>query len=370
MATPPPSSTPKSGARFVLLVLGLALAALALSLIFHSPRLWIFAEPHPGSTYWDRGLQFIQQCEKPIGHPLADPALMWRIAPVLLAKLIGLHGFAVFLIPWSGLLVLLSLCAGLVLRRTGDIWIAALVTAVVGTTSATLTVTGWLGINDAWYASALLALAFVRPWPVVTLAAVIGPWIDERFLFALPLALYVRSRALGSDWRPRSTLSVAAAGVVLYAVIRCFNLLHLPTEGVDHLLRYTIKHFHAWLPWSGLGWFMGLRAAWVLVFVAVGGLWRREDRHSAWWPAALALAPLIVITALASDTGRAPTMLLPLVLLGAERLIALHGLAIARRALVFILLANLVMPAMHVTYKTGDIINMLPIEIARCFGQP
>jgi len=347
--------------------LGIALLALLLSLFFHSPRLWVLAQPLPGSTYWDRGLQFMQQVENPLGARLVDAGLVWRLAPALLAQGLGLHGRASLVVPWIGLLLLLTLCAGLVLRRTGDRSIAFLLTALLGTTSAVLTVTGWLGFNDAWYAGALLAVAFLPGNTVLTTAVLVGPWIDERFILALPLALWVRSAALGEAWRPRFALPVATGGIMLYACSRILNLPHLPTATTGEYLSGVLAgNSLQWLPWVSLGWFMGLRAAWFLIAVAIGGTCRSTDlRPAVVWPATLALGPLLVITLLAADTGRAPTMLLPLLLLGTERLVTLHGVEAARRLLGWLLIANLLMPAMHVTYKSGDIINMFPVEIAR-----
>lgn len=348
-----------------MLPLGIALLALLVSLFFHSPRLWVFQQAMPGSTYWDRGLQFMTQCDTPLGQPLSDAALTWRVAPALLAKALGLHGKAALIVPWLGLLVMLTLCARLMLHRTGDRLLATLTVMLVATTNATLTVTGWLGLNDAWYVSALLAVAFLPGWWAVALASLVGPWIDERFLFALPLALYVRSRALGAGWKQMHSLFAVGLGLGFYVAARFLNLLQLPTAGTAGLLQYSVRHFHEWLPWTGLGWFMGLRAAWVPVVVAIGGGCERKDLPAAWWPAALALSPLCLITLLASDTGRAPAMLLPLVLLGTERLLAMRGQADTRRFVGWLLAANLLMPAMHVTYQSGDLINMLPVEIGR-----
>ncbi len=284
----------------------------------------------------------------------------------MLAKALHLHGTTVLIVPWLGLVVMLTQCAWLVHQRTGDCRLAALATALVGTTSATLTVTGWLGLNDAWYASALVAVAFQPALPPLLLAALLGPWIDERFIMALPLALFVRATALRSKANPVVSIALTGAGLSIYAVVRFFNLLHLPTAVFHEYLHYILGNFQQWLPWTSLGWFMGLRAAWVLVVVAVGGECRRADLRPALWPTALMAAPLAAITFLASDSGRTTTMLLPLVLLGVERVIALRGLESARRILTVLLVTNLLMPAMHVTFQNGDVINMLPVEIARC----
>ena len=357
-------------AALLLQAVGLALVALLVSLFFHSPRLWAFAQPLPGSTYWDRGLQFIQQCDSPIATPLHDAGLVWRLAPALLAKALGLHGKAALIVPWLGLLVMLTQCAWLVRRRTGDQRLALLTTILIGTTSATLTVTGWLGLNDAWYASALIVIAFQPGLVALLLASCAGPWIDERYILALPLALFVRATALGREWKPALSLTTAGSGLALYLLSRYFNLLHLPTAAFHDYLHYIFGNFQQWLPWTSLGWFMGLRAGWVLVAVAVGGECRKSDLRPALWPALLMAAPLFAITFLAADSGRTPTMLLPLVLLGVERLLALRGAETTRRILTLLLIANLLIPAMHVTYQSGDIINMLPVEIARWLKQP
>ena len=311
----------------------------------------------------------MRQCDSPLGVPLADQALVWRIAPVLLAKAINLHGPAALIVPWLGLLVMLTQCAWLVRRRTGDDRLAALTTILIGTTSATLTVTGWLGLNDAWYASALIAVAFQPSLVVLAAASLVGPWVDERFVLALPLAIYVRAVALKPNVNLQQLVAIPAVGLIVYGVSRYLNLFHLSTTSTGGFIHYVLSSFQQWLPWTSLGWFMGLRAVWVLVVVGAGGECRRADFRPALWPALLVAAPLIAITLLASDTGRTTTMLLPLVLLGVERLLALRGAEVTQRILLLLLIANLLMPAMHVTYQSGDIINMFPVELARWLKQ-
>lgn len=350
--------------------LGCAVVALLVSLFFHSPRLWALRHPMPGSTYWDRGLQFMLQVENPFGAQLTDAGLGWRLAPAWLARGLGLHGYAALLVPWLGLLLLLTLFATLVLRRLDDRWLALLGTVLLGTTSATLTVTGWLGLNDAWYASALLTLAFVRQPAALVIAAFAGPWVDERFVLALPLALWVRATVLKDGWRPRFVLPLVAAALGFYGVVRGLNLLHVPTAASGQYLRSMLDGAcREWLPWVSLGWFMGLRAAWLLVVIALGGECRRADLSPGlFWPLALTLGPMLAITFLGADTGRTSTMLLPLLLLGLERLLALRGLADTRRFLGWLVAANLLMPAMQVTDRSGDIINLLPVEVFRLLG--
>ena len=324
----------------------------------------------PGSTYWDRGLEFMRQVEHPLSAELKDAGIVWRLAPALLARGLGLHGYASFFVPWLGLAVLLTLSTGLILRRTGDRYLAFLTAALLGTTSVTLTVTGWLGLNDAWYASALLIIAFLPNRNILIVSILVGPWIDERFILALPLAAWVRSVTLGRSWQSNITLCTAVVSVLLYVIVRTGNFLQLSTTATSTYYQSILSGACLeWLPWTSLGIFMGLRAAWILPAVAVGGNCRRTDlQPSIVWPVLLAAGPIIVITLLAADTDRSTTMLIPLVLLGVERMHVLHGMTHTRRLISWLLFANLLMPAMHVTYHSGDIINALPIELARLFS--
>ena len=74
---------------------------------------------------------------------------------------------------------------------------------------------------------------------------------------------------------------------------------------------------------------------------------------------------MLVITMVAADTGRTPTLLLPLVLLGTIRLFELHGANRAPKIMFALLLANLVLPAAHVTHKSIEVISPAPIEWVR-----
>ncbi|MBL9216336.1 MAG: hypothetical protein JNG83_12735 [Opitutaceae bacterium] len=347
-----------------LLAPGLALAALLLSLCCHSPRLWAFARPLPGSAYWDRGLEFMRQVEQPLRVELRDPGLTWRLAPALLAHGLGLRGTAALAVPWAGLAALLWYGAHLALRLTGDWRLAGLFTGLLATTSATLTVTGWLGMNDAWYVLALLAAAYARPTAAWLPALFLGPWIDERFLFGLPLALWLRARtAPPGSLRP--ALLAAAAAVGAYLALRLTNAPGLPQAGVRTYLRHSLRHFPDWLPFAALGWLMGQRAAWYFTVRPIVAAFR-ADRREGLLLASLALAPLAALTLVAADTGRAPSLLLPLAFLGCAQLAATGPAGRAHRLAAGLLAANLLLPAMHVTYRNVDFINALPVELWRC----
>jgi hypothetical protein len=353
-----------AGSRLVHAI-AIAVGALALSLFFHTPHLWMFAQPVPGSVYWDRGLQFIQQCDSPLGAPLTDAGLAWRIAPVLLAKGLGLHGYGALVIPWLGLLLLLAQCAWIVMHRTSDARFAAIATALVGTTTATLQTTCWLGINDAWYAAALVAIALQPARALLIIAAIVGPWIDERFILAVPLALLIRHRTGVPGSGMRLASMVVLVSLVAYFGLRGGNVLHLTGASSQKYWNYVLGGIPAWWPWVSIGWFAGLRAGWLLVIFALGETWRAAGGRIAAALGFFALAPMAVMSVLASDSSRSPTMLLPLLLLGILRLRIWKGETDARRILGAVLLANLVLPAMIVTYQNVDVINLFPVEAVR-----
>ena len=70
--------------------------------------------------------------------------------------------------------------------------------------------TGWLAYFDSWYVLGLLVATFSgsrsspRPQP-----ACCAPWIDERFVLALPLVVLIRGVSAGTlDGGRQRTISV------------------------------------------------------------------------------------------------------------------------------------------------------------------
>lgn len=347
-----------------------AIAALSVSLFFFSPRWWVFTHPMPGSTYWSRGLEFMAQCGDPFRNAAIEPGLAWRLAPALFAHALGLHGYAALAVPWLGLMVLLATTAAITYRLTTDVRLAWWTTVLMATTSATLTVTGWLGMNDAWYATALLLVAFGRGRLLPIAALAIGPWIDERFLLGLPFACCLRARqSPPAQHTPVWIASVVSAAA--YLGIRFSGVVPLAaTAAANDFLRGTWRQAYHWLPWTPLGWFMGWRAAWGLAAGLGLFAWRDGKLRELLLPFGTAAASLLILTPFSSDTSRAPTMLTPLLVAGVLRFATELGPVGAARALAAITVVNLLLPAMHVVVATGDIINMLPLELARLVLQP
>jgi hypothetical protein len=349
----------------------LALAtALGLSLFFFSPRLVLFDRPRPGTFEWSRALTYLKQCEAPFRRDLEDDrAMAWRFLPPLVAYGLGLRGTAAFTVPWVGVVVLLAYACRLLLKYTGSRSLALAGTGLVATTSAVFVPAQWLGINDAWATAGLLGVALGGGPGTVFLCCLLCPWVDERFLVGLPLAVYCRHLASASEKGPRvgrPEVLAAAVGVLPYAAIRAYAVFARTDDPTGGFLRATLAGCKVWAPWAHMGWWMGYRAAWVFIVYYLYRVWREQGAGVGAAGALLLLATAAVVTVLAADTSRSSALALPLVVLGLLELYRSDP-ALGVRAGWFGLAVNLLLPAAHVTYTKFYLINPLPLELYRVF---
>lgn len=352
--------------RLAFLAFAVALS-LAVSLTVFSPRLFLlFGAPHPGTFEWDRGLSFLAQVRDPL-HASVEPALRWRLAPALLGHLLHLPGYAAFAVPWAGLVAVLAYVTALAETRLGDRLDALLLVMLVGTLAAVQSVTMAHGVNDGWLLLALLATAFSGNAALRAGAAMIGPWVDERYLFALPLCLVCRVVFSARDPQPSPAWRFAIweiAGAACYLGVRlAFTLRH--TDPIsDAFVRQALSMVPTYLPHAPLGWWMGQRAAWVLVVFAVVAAWRLHGRAAVSGLALATLAGFGAITLLAADLTRTTNFFLPLTCAGA--FVASHVVGAQRtRWFAALLGLNLVLPFAMMTYIWIVPIHSLPFELLR-----
>ncbi len=341
---------------------GVAAGALALSLLFFSPRLWLMQNYVPGSFQWDRAHTFLLQCEQPFRRDI-EPAMIWRILPPLVARTLHLRGATPLVLPWLGVFAVTTYAAVLLRRRCDDPRFVFGGTLLFATTSAVLVPTGWLGMNDAWVWLGLFAVAFGRATWAAPLACLLCPWVDERFIIGFPLAWLVARLERNEPVIGKPILT--ALWLLPYAVIRLTLAQHdaIGSEATHSFLQAQLTHkgqLLPLLPLVPLGWWMGLRAGWGAVLYA---LW--------YWPrsrgaliASTLIATLGISFVLASDLSRSVAIATPLLLAGC--------FAVARRypehapRLVFAFgFINLLIPAAHLTFIHIDPINPLPVELFR-----
>jgi len=340
-------------------VTAVAVAASLVSLFFFSPRLLVFTEEAPGSYEWTRGLNFVAQLD---GQPIAEvePALRHRLLPVYAAKLLGLRGYNAFVLGWAGVLVCLA-GTNLLLRRVGATSrVAASATFLLASTAAVITSLGWLGIFDCWWVFALIVVALAPQHWAVGLAALLGTWIDERFLIGLPAALFARCLVYPWEMRQVATTGlVVAAMVAPYAAWRTYSLLY---SSGDASSEFFSLHFLVWVRMAPHGWWMAYRLAWVFLILAF--VLPNASGVKSWQLGAICLLTAAAAVVTAADLSRSAMVLAPLLVAGVV-LAWRNAAQDTERWIPWLAVANFFVPYIHVVYNKLEPVHLLPWEIVR-----
>ena len=333
-----------------------ALASIAITVFVFSPRLWVMRHYMPGTFQWDRAHTYLLQCEAPLRRDI-EPAMLWRLLVPFACHTAGLSGKAPLLVPLAGVLALAIYGVVLLRRRQADARFVFGGSLLFTTTSGVLVPLHWFGMNDAWVWLAQLAVAFGSAFWAIPLACLLGPWVDERFIIGLPLALLVRAveRNERISWKGTAMIGL---WLLPYAAVRiACSLNPAEIQATRGFLTYHLFSQTAMiLPWAPIGWWMGLRGAWVPAAYAM------NRRHLALGGVALATA--LVSLVLAADISRSIAILSPLALLGLF-LFARDRPDLAPRFALGLGLFNLAIPAAHVVYTKFDLINPLVLELVR-----
>jgi hypothetical protein len=345
--------------KHALKVGGLSLAILLVVLAVFSPRWWLMDEPRPGTFQWDRGLTYLAQVEAPFDQDI-EPAMRWRPAPPLVAHTLGLSGPSAFVVPWLGVFGLTAYCLQLLWNRTGNGAYAVAATLTLATTSGWLAPLHWLGLNDAWVWLGLLVVAFSPSTWRIGLAVLLCTWCDERFIIGLPLAWTVRWG--GKDPMNRRNLLTVAGALLPYVVVRLgFGGSPWAGETERHFIASHLLMSREWIGFAPLGWWMGLRAAWVPLVYELTQVTAR---------ARLGLLAVLAATAgvtvvLAADLSRSAAIVLPVAMAGLIR----HGTqtpaTVATRHARWLALIGLLLPAVHVVARKLDPVENIAIELLR-----
>lgn len=313
------------------------------------------------SGFSERGLHVVRQARY-LETTIDDPKhkiVRWRLLFPALGYFLHLPGWMTLGLAHVGCAVWL-LALVLVARSHAQApprppYEAACLALVAGASAPFFTSMGWLGYYDSWLVLALLAVGFAPARWIVVVACVAGPWIDERFVIGLPLALLVRwtldeKRNLSLWAWVKAEAALPCIVVACYALIR----LHLGGSGSSQTVR---EYFHQFViaPRISasdrlLGAWAGLRFGWVLIGAAVVLTALAATRLSRLRAALLAFA--IVVTGLAGlytalDLSRSMALLTPVIPLGwilAARTAAWHRFHLAP----LLAVSALLLPGQHV----------------------
>lgn len=333
---------------------------LVLVLFFFSPRWYVLRVPDPRTFQWSRGMQLLKQCDDPFRTDI-EPSLHWRLLPPLVAHALGLKGMQPFGLSWLGVIAFV-----ISILHYGERWLksrmsALALTTIISSTSAVLVPLGWLGINDPWVWLGLLVVTLSRErWPG-WIACLLCPWVDERFIIGLPLAVWCRERLRGDAGFLRE-LSMISLWLLPYIGIRGGWWV---VQGGDstsaQFLENGASEFLQSLSLAPLGWWLGMRAGFALgVLAIIHAVWARCLMREL----ALVLATAGVCVFLAHDLSRSIAIIMPWIVMGAvwvRQQWSEHG----GQLLLLCAIANLLLPTAHLSGGTFDIISPLLLEVYR-----
>ncbi len=355
-----------------------ALAATALCLFFFFPDFTAWPGLHlpdvQGSAAVNRAAGTLLQVKAPWA-PITNPSnrvLSWRLFFPLLAHYTGMSERMFLALPFIGVICTVVLIVSLARRRIEQPWRLFMVSVLMISQPWFFVSTGWLAYFDAWIVLGLLVVAFVPPvWPTVV-CCLIMPWIDERFLLGLPVAVTVRwwlitqsaanvslESAEGENTRNLNVepvwhrWAIIAVSVLPYVMVRGTAMFSQDATSSayvsDHLKEVQGVSLVRFIE----GWWYSYRAMWIGWWIAVVMIYRRGANRQplAFW--------LMVITTFATSIGglmiagdmtRSLMMLMP-AMLAAALWFAEQSELKPRWLICALVGANLLLPAKHVIWS-------------------
>lgn len=322
-----------------------------LSVFFFCPRfwLWCFAGAPLGDLIslqpeFNRAFFVLQQLQDPWQRidNLTHRVIEWRLFFPVIAHYLDLPATVFFALPHLGCLAALGAGAAWIWRETRDGVFTASATTLFATLSWFFVATGWLAYFDSWLLLALVTACAARSRCHLLIAAAVAPWIDERFILALPLCLGVRALTGVDGGRGTAAARWLIVGALPYLAIR---LLAELTQARATGNSYWGSHVPFAAPADGLllGFWHGLRLGWFAVGLALAAGLR--GRH---WLAVGGIGiGLIVNLAAADDLSRSASVAAPVVLAG--MILAWRaGPGRATRLVLGLAAGNLLLPAAHI----------------------
>jgi hypothetical protein len=360
-------------ANELLFAIAASVLAFALTIVCFAPRFgywsWLDLDSSEhNAPEFNRAIDTLRQLEQPF-VPITNPTntvINWRLLFPFVGHHLHLPPWAFLALPWLGCLLVLGYVAQLIRREGGTRWSAIMATALCGTTSWFFVSTGWLAYFDSWYVLGLLVATFSRSLYAAAAACLLSPWVDERFVLALPLVVLVRGIATGTreggiSKRFWSEAMLFFTLILPYCSLRLIALTTAQDQGsAVHLRDHLATVHHPGEVIGGL--WSGLRALWVFVIAVPVLLARRGQMVQAVLLVLLVAATAAASVSVATDLSRATSTVVPAAVLGII-LTLRTGPWLAWLALGTALAFNLMSPARHVVEGWRGGIRILPLHV-------
>jgi len=363
---------PAGAVRDVAHCLAVAVSTGAAVLFFFSPCFtnWQglkYPELQPTTPEFERARFALAQLDDPaapIPHPV-HYGIKWRLLFPVLCHLARVPAGIYLALPHMGCVLCLGLVAWLSHKRLQDWSQAWLVTAIFAALPWFFVSTGWLAYFDSWLVLGMLLYTFVPARAVSLSACAFTPWIDERFIFALPVLMATKAALAPADERRSRWQGILIPCVVggIYVFLRAYEWLSGDAEAVRHINFHLQEARHVGFGTYIEGLWSGFRVAWLVIGLALVSVWMTCGRSMGSLLAAVTAITTVVSLLIVADMSRTLMVLASLALVGMWYLAERTG-ARARLALGALLAANLLLPASHVVWSRTFPVRSLPTEIA------
>lgn len=323
---------------------------LFLSICSFSPKFHILKDERNDTFEWYRGITFREQVADPFSAQ-REPAMEWRLLPALICKTLGLSGNYVFIFPYLGVGLWLYATAYYTLREYQDPRLSSVCTLFAATSGGLFMSIHFFGINDGWIYVLVSVLVFSRNRWLILLAGVLGPWIDERFVIGLPLAVLSRHilNQIPHESGGRKLFVIeAASGTLLYLAARMVISMVFQDRTSGQFLSDAIDRFLNYAEYARLGWWNGWRAGWIPILGGLWYLWKIKWKNELILSLLFGLGSASLMTLLAQDMSRSLTILFPLLICLLCLIWSREDQQGLKGAFTLAAVANLVIPFSHV----------------------
>jgi hypothetical protein len=297
------------------------------------------------------------------GHTVAR----WRLLFPIAWHYAHLPRWLLLATPFMGCVLVLWLAAWLTYERLRDWWLTFLSVILCAALPWFLVSTGWLLYFDSWFVLGTLVATFAPARWMIACVCLLTPWIDERFVLALPICAAVRAVVQADNLQTNrqdflGTLLIMALASVPYLLIRTIAWSTGDAQTTEYVDAHMLEAQS--VPWSRYlaGLWSGFRAAWLLViYGCIAGARRLKGLRGVLVAIAVMLCVFGTIF-VAKDMSRTLMIAIPLLLWGIWQSCAAHP-SLMHYLLLGITALNLVLPAAHVMWDQVVPIRPLPIEI-------
>ncbi|MCC6579756.1 MAG: tetratricopeptide repeat protein [Phycisphaeraceae bacterium] len=297
--------------------------------------------------------------------------IRWRLLMPLVWHALSLPKGLFLAMPHLGGLLACFLVAAILLRRTGRAGLTFAATVCFAANDWFMVSMGWLTYFDSWTMLALVLIALRRSRVELALTCLLTPWIDERFLLFLPLALLLRSSCddtmdVRAIWRSLARdAAIAGAAIAVYGVLRLLLMRHgMAGAGATYgqVLRNNLIAHPLSQRWPGV-WY-SLRAAWAFPLLLLARTWSCRPCWMFWLMLTLIALGVAMGLTTAGDISRTISLLaltVPVAVLQLRRPDAKY----VRWSLAAILAAQLALPACHYVASFQIPVRTLAHEISQ-----